>query len=64
MWNPKYDTEDYPAGPELRIRLPMQGMQVWSLVWEDSTCQGATKPDLNYWAQAPRAGALQQEKPS
>ena len=27
-----------------RIHLPMQGTQVWSLVWEDSTCHGATKP--------------------
>ena len=22
----------------------MQGRRVWSLVWEDSTCRGATKP--------------------
>ena len=28
----------------LRICLPMQGPQVWSLVWEDPTCCGATKP--------------------
>ena len=28
----------------LRIRLPMQGTQVQSLVWEDPTCCGATKP--------------------
>ena len=28
----------------LRIRLPMQGTQVQSLVWEDPTCRGATKP--------------------
>ena len=28
----------------LRIRLPRQGTQVLSLVWEDSTCCGATKP--------------------
>ncbi|KAJ8796046.1 hypothetical protein J1605_018194 [Eschrichtius robustus] len=28
----------------LRIRLPMQGTQVRSLVWEDPTCRGATKP--------------------
>ena len=44
---------------------------VWSLVWEDPTCQGATKPMChNYWVQAtateacvPKARALQQEKP-
>ena len=28
----------------VRIRLPMQGTRVQSLVWEDSTCCGATKP--------------------
>ena len=28
----------------LRIRLPMQGTPVRSLVWEDPTCHGATKP--------------------
>ena len=28
----------------LRICLPMQGTLVWSLVCEDSTCRGATKP--------------------
>ena len=28
----------------LRILLPVQGTWVPSLVWEDSTCQGATKP--------------------
>ena len=35
----------------LRIRLPMQGTQVWALVREDATCRGATKPTRhNYWA--------------
>ena len=34
----------------LRIRLPMQGTRVWSLVQEDPTCHGATKPmHHNYW---------------
>ena len=61
----------------LRIRLPMQGTRVWALVQEDPTCRGATKPTHhNYWAcaleparatttetRAPRARALQQEKP-
>ena len=61
----------------LRICLPMQGTQVQSLVRKDSTCRGAAKPmrhnywacalepaSHNYWACAPRARALQQEKPS
>ena len=60
----------------LRIHLPMQGTQVWSLVWEDPTCCRAPKPMChnywacalepvchNYWACAPRAPAPQQEKP-
>ena len=35
----------------LRISLPMQGTRVWTLVWEDPTCRGATKPVChNYWA--------------
>ena len=35
----------------LRIRLPMQGTQVRSLVWEDPICRGATKPVHHYyWA--------------
>ena len=43
----------------VRICLPMQRTRVLSLVWEDSTCQEATKPrHHNYWACAP-----QQEKP-
>ena len=38
----------------LRIHLPMQGTQVWSLVWEDPTCCRATKPVRhNCWARAP-----------
>ena len=35
----------------LRIRLPMQGTQVRTLVQEDPTCRGATKPvHHNCWA--------------
>ena len=35
----------------LRICLAMQGTPVGSLVWEDPTCRGATKPvHHNYWA--------------
>ena len=30
----------------LRIRLPVQGTPIQSMVWEDPTCHGATKPDL------------------
>ena len=42
----------------------MQGTWVQSLVREDSTCLGATKPiHCNHWARVPTARALQQEKP-
>ena len=35
----------------LRIHLPMLDTRVWSLVREDPTCCGATKPvSHNYWA--------------
>ena len=56
----------------LRICLPVQGTRVRALVWEDPTCRGATKPmhhellslrDTTTEARAPRACALQQEKP-
>ena len=39
----------------LRIRLPVQGTWVRSLVQEDPTCRGATKPVRhNYWARVPQ----------
>ena len=39
----------------LRIRLPMQGTRVRSLVWEDPTCRRATKPVRhNYWPRVPQ----------
>ena len=34
----------YLVAQWLRICLPMQGTRVPSLVWEDPTCCGATKP--------------------
>ena len=30
----------------LKIRLPMQGTWVWSLVWEDPTCHRATRASV------------------
>ena len=39
----------------LRIRLPVQGTRVRSLVREGPTCRGATKPVYhNYWAHVPQ----------
>ena len=47
----------------IKIHLPMQGTQIWTLVPEDSTPHGATKSvSHNYWAHMPRACALQQER--
>ena len=50
-----------------RLCLPMKGTQVWSLVQEDPTCHGTTKPichkhwactvepgSCNYWAHEPQ----------
>ena len=35
----------------LRIHLPMQGIWVWSLIQEDSTCHRVAKPvSCNYWS--------------
>ena len=36
--------QDFPGAQWLQILLPMQGSQVQSLVQEDPTCRGATKP--------------------
>ena len=39
---------------EWRVCLPMWGTQVQPLVWEDPTCQGATKSmHRNYWGCVP-----------
>ena len=39
----------------IRIRLPKQRTHVQSLVWKDSTCRGAAKPEpRNYWALLPQ----------
>ena len=41
-----------------RNRLPMQEIQVQSLVWEDPTCPRATKPKRHkYWACALESGS-------
>ena len=45
------EVEGFLVAQWLRIHLKMQGTQVWSLVWEDLTCLGATKSMCdNYWA--------------
>ena len=49
----------------MRLHLPMQGAEVQSLVGEDPTYHRATKPvRCTTEAHAPRACAVQQEKPS
>ena len=35
---------DFPGGPAVKNPLSMQGTRVRSLVWEDPTCCGTTKP--------------------
>ena len=47
----------------LRICLPMQGIRVRALVWEDPTCRRATRlVSHDYWACASGACAPQQER--
>ena len=42
---------DFPVAQWVRICLPMLGTRVWSLIWEDSTRRGTTKPrHCNYSA--------------
>ena len=53
---------DFPGVQWLRIRLPMQGTRVRSLVWEDSTCCGAAEPARRKLKPVrPGARATQQE---
>ena len=41
----------FPQWQWLGIHLPMQGPWVWSVVQEDPTCRGMTKPVChNYWS--------------
>lgn len=69
-------SQDFPGSLALRIRLPVQGMWDQFPVWEDPTCCGTTEPECHNPraclqgpgatatdACAPRARALQQEKP-
>ena len=50
IWLKIYD-RDFPGLQWLGIHLPMQGTQIWSLVWEDPTCRRAAKPvHHNNWA--------------
>ena len=50
----------FPGGPVVKNPSPMQDTRVRSLVWEDPTCQGGTKPmHGNHWAWQP-----QRQKPT
>ena len=44
MFSTHIKKEQYFPGGGLRVRLPMQGTWVGALVWEDTTCHGATGP--------------------
>ena len=48
----------FPGGSVVKNHLPMQETQIWSPVWEDPTCQAATKlMHHNFWAQALEPGS-------
>ena len=57
----KAKVKNYRTSPVVQwigICLPMQGTRIQSLVWEDSTCCGTTKPrHQNYWARAPETSS-------
>ena len=49
-----YD-RDFPGGAVVKNPPANAGDMVRSLVWEDPTCRGATKPmSHNYWAHVPQ----------
>ena len=54
---------DFSVVQRLRIHLPMQGTQVGSLVWEDSTCRWATKPACARMLQSLGAATTQAHAP-
>ena len=69
LWSPKLwqRRQEYTLGTSLvvqwlRSQLPMQGTWVPSLVQDDPTCHGATKPVGHKWSHMPRTHGLQQEK--
>ena len=63
-WHSRCFPLDFPHGPVLRIRLPMQGTQAQSQVWEDYAYHGATRPKChNYRACALESRVPYQEKP-
>ena len=56
--------QDFPGGAVDKIPPANAVDTVWPLIQKDSTCLRATKPACcSYWACAPRAYALRQEKP-
>ena len=47
----------FPGGPVMKNTPANAGEWVWSLVWEDPACLGATKAiHYSYWAYAPEPG--------
>ena len=51
----KFRFVDFPGAQWIRICLPTQGTQVWSLIWEDLTCYRTKQPmHHNFWASALR----------
>ena len=52
----KQPVRDFPGGPVVKNPpVNAEETRVWSLVWEDPTCQGGTKPmHGNHWAWQPQ----------
>ena len=52
----KFKTGTFLEAEWRQVHLPMKRTQVWSLVWEDSTCYGQlSRASHSYWAPVPIA---------
>ena len=51
----KVKIKDFPGGPLVVqwLSIHLQGTWVWSLILEDSTCHGATKPVCHHYLDCP-----------
>ena len=53
FWGLQNPNAGFPGGPVIKNTSANAGECVWSLIWEDPACLGATKPICHsYWAYA------------
>ena len=57
FWGLQSPNTGFPGGPVIKNTPANAGEWVWSLIWEDPACLGATKPiHYSYWACALEPG--------